>query len=105
MFINPLSVLRGDFVKPLIVPNTIAVMFRHEIIVQVGGFNEAYTPAEDYYLLLSAASLFTSVHDRTVVAQYRRYETSPSRRGVAMLRAMDRIMEDGKTSRPGKSAA
>ena len=68
------------------VANTIAVMFRREVLEQLGGFKPACSPAEDYELLLRAARLFPSRHHRTVVAQYRRYAASLSRKGTLMLR-------------------
>ena len=75
------------------VANTIAVMFRRSVIEQLGGFKALYSPAEDYELLLRAARLFSSVHHRTVVAQYRRHPANLSRKGTVMLRAMHRVME------------
>jgi glycosyltransferase involved in cell wall biosynthesis len=75
------------------VANTIAVMFRRSVIERLGGFEASCSPAEDYELLLHAARLFPSAHHRTVVAQYRRHPASLSRKGTAMLRAMDRVME------------
>jgi glycosyltransferase involved in cell wall biosynthesis len=74
------------------VANTIAVMFRREVVEQLGGFKPACSPAEDYDLLLRAARLFPSRHHRTVVAQYRRHATSLSRKGTLMLRAMNHVM-------------
>ena len=74
------------------VANTIAVMFRREVLEQLGGFNRACSPAEDYELLLRAARLFSSRHHRTVVAQYRRHAASLSRKGMLMLRAMNHVM-------------
>jgi glycosyltransferase involved in cell wall biosynthesis len=74
------------------VANTIAVMFRREVLEQLGGFKPACSPAEDYELLLRAARLFPSRHHRTVVAQYRRYSGGLSRKGTLMLPAMNRVM-------------
>ena len=74
------------------VANTIAVMFRREVLEQLGGFKPACSPAEDYDLLLRAARLFPSRHHRTVVAQYRRHPGSLSRKGTLMLRAMNHVM-------------
>jgi glycosyltransferase involved in cell wall biosynthesis len=74
------------------VANTIAVMFRREVLEQLGGFKPACSPAEDYELLLRAARLFPSHHHRTVVAQYRRYSAGLSRKGTLMLRAMNHVM-------------
>jgi glycosyltransferase involved in cell wall biosynthesis len=89
--------LRENFYEELLkvnhVANTIAVMFRREVIASIGGFDTSCSPAEDYRLLLAAARLFPSAHHRTVVARYRRHPAGLSRRGVAMLRAMARIME------------
>lgn len=89
--------LRANYYEELLrvnhVANTIAVMFRREVIAEVEGFDKSCTPAEDYHLLLKAARLFPSAHHANLVAQYRRYSTSLSRHGVVMLRAMDRIMK------------
>jgi len=74
------------------VANTIAVMFRREVLEQLGGFKPACSPAEDYELLLRAARLCSSRHHRTVVAQYRRHPASLSRKGTVMLRAMNHVM-------------
>jgi len=74
------------------VANTIAVMFRREVVEQLGGFKPACSPAEDYELLLRAARFFPSHHHRTVVAQYRRYSAGLSRKGTLMLPAMNRVM-------------
>jgi len=74
------------------VANTIAVMFRREVLEQLGGFKPACSPAEDYELLLRAARLFPSRHHRSVVAQYRRYSAGLSRKGTLMLRAMNHVM-------------
>ena len=57
------------------VANTIAVMFRREVVEQLGGFKPACSPAEDYDLLLRAARLFQTAHHRATVAQYRQYRT------------------------------
>ena len=65
------------------VANTIAVMFRREVLEQLGGFKPACSPAEDYELLLRAARLFPSRHHRTVVAQYRRHADEPFPQGHA----------------------
>jgi glycosyltransferase involved in cell wall biosynthesis len=75
------------------VANTIAVMFRRSVIERLDGFKASCSPAEDYELLLRAARLFSSAHHRNVVAQYRRHPASLSRKGTAMLWAMDRVME------------
>ena len=65
-------VLEANFYEELLrvnhVANTIAVMFRREVIAQVGGFSKAYTPAEDYYLLLRAATCFPA---RTIAPSWR----------------------------------
>jgi glycosyltransferase involved in cell wall biosynthesis len=74
------------------VANTIAVMFRCAVIERVGGFKPSCSPAEDYELLLHAARLFLTAHHRTVVAEYRRYPASLSRKGAIMLAAMDHVM-------------
>ncbi len=74
------------------IANTNAVMFRRNTIEHLGGFEVATNGGEDYELLLRAARAFPSAHHRNTVAQYRRYDNSMSRRGVRMLRAMDRIM-------------
>ena len=74
------------------VANTIAVMFRREVLEQLGGFKPMCSPAEDYDLLLRAARLFPSRHHRTVVAQYRRHAPSLSRKGTLMLPAMNHVM-------------
>jgi glycosyltransferase involved in cell wall biosynthesis len=74
------------------VANNIAIMFRRSVIERIGGFNALYHPAEDYEFLLRAARLFPSAHHRSVVACYRRYPASLSRRGAAMLRAMNQVM-------------
>ena len=65
------------------VANTIAVMFRREVLEQLGGFKPACSPAEDYELLLRAARLFPSRHHRTVVAQYRRHAAESFPQGHA----------------------
>jgi len=74
------------------IANNIAIMFRRPVIERVGGFNALYHPAEDYELLLRVARLFPSAHHRNVVACYRRYPASLSRRGATMLRAMNQVM-------------
>jgi glycosyltransferase involved in cell wall biosynthesis len=74
------------------VANNVAIMFRRSVIERVGGFNATYHPAEDYEFLLRAARLFPSAHHRNVVACYRRYPGSLSRRGAIMLRAMNQVM-------------
>jgi glycosyltransferase involved in cell wall biosynthesis len=89
--------LQANFYEELLkvnhVANMIAVMARREVIANVGGFEPSCSPAEDYRLLLRAVRRFASAHHRTVVAQYRRYPASLSRRGAVMLRALDRVME------------
>jgi glycosyltransferase involved in cell wall biosynthesis len=74
------------------VANMIAVMLRREVMVQIGGFATSCSPAEDYRLLLQAVRNFPCAHHRHVVAQYRRYPTSLSRRGGIMLRALHHVM-------------
>jgi len=90
-------VLTSGFYEELLkanhVANTIAVMFRRGVLEAIGGFKTFFAPAEDYEMLLRAGQQFSSAHHRTVVAQYRRYETSISRKGAIMLRAMNRVMQ------------
>ena len=74
------------------VQNTIAVMFRRFVIEQVGGFKQAYSPADDVELLLRVARAFPTAHHRSIVAEYRRYPNSVSRQGALMLPAMRRVM-------------
>jgi glycosyltransferase involved in cell wall biosynthesis len=89
--------LQANFYEELLkvnhVANMIAVMARREVVASVGGFEPSCSPAEDYRLLLRAVRRFASAHHRSVVAQYRRYPASLSRRGAVMLRALDRVME------------
>jgi len=75
------------------VANTIAVMFRRSVIDELRGFEALYSPAEDYELLLRATRLFSSIHHRAVVAQYRRHPANLSRKGTVMLGALHRVME------------
>jgi glycosyltransferase involved in cell wall biosynthesis len=88
--------LKANFYEELLkvnhVANTVAVMMRREVVVSIGGFETSCSPAEDYRLLLRAVRNFPSAHHRTVVAQYRRYPTSLSRKGGVMLRALHHIM-------------
>ncbi len=75
------------------VANTIGVMFRRSLFDALGGFTVSLHAAEDYELLLRAARLSQSAHHSTVVAQYRRYVGSTSRKGALMLQAMHRVMQ------------
>jgi glycosyltransferase involved in cell wall biosynthesis len=88
--------LKANFYEELLkvnhVANMIAVMMRREVIEKIGGFETSCSPAEDYRLLLRAVRNFASAHHRTVVAQYRQYPSSLSRKGGVMLRALHRIM-------------
>lgn len=88
--------LTANFYQELLkvnhVANTVAVMMRREVILQVGGFEAGSSPAEDYRLLLRAVRTLSSAHHRNVVAQYRRYRSSLSRNGPAMLGALHHIM-------------
>lgn len=81
-----------DVLKVNHVANTIAVMFRHSVIEQVGGFKSVCSPSEDVELLLHAARLVPSAHHRSTVAEYRRYPNSLSRQGAVMLPAILRVM-------------
>lgn len=82
------ELLKGNHVA-----NTIAVMFRREVISKVGGFKNAFDAVADYELLLNAARQYSSAHHRDVVAHYRRHAEAMSRRGSMMLEAMDRLMQ------------
>lgn len=88
--------LKTNFYEELLkvnhVANMIAVMVRREVITSIGGFERSCSPAEDYRLLLRAVRTFPSAHHRAVVAQYRRYPSSLSRKGGVMLRALHHIM-------------
>jgi glycosyltransferase involved in cell wall biosynthesis len=88
--------LKANFYEELLkvnhVANMIAVMMRREVIAKIGGFETGCSPAEDYRLLLRVVRNFPSAHHRTLVAQYRRYPTSLSRKGGVMLRALHHIM-------------
>jgi glycosyltransferase involved in cell wall biosynthesis len=90
-------ILERNFYEELLrvnhVANTIAIMFRREVLESIGGFDRSCSPAEDYRLLLQAARSYPSAHHSTVVAQYRRHQATLSRRGVLMLRAMHQVME------------
>lgn len=81
-----------DVLKVNHVANTIAVLFRHSVIEQVGGFKPVCSPSEDVELLLHAARLFPSAHHRSTVAEYRRYRNSLSRQGEVMLPAILGVM-------------
>lgn len=89
-------ILTANFYEELLkgnhVANTIAVMFRRSVLEQLSGFDTSTNGAEDYELLLRAARSVSSAHHRTVVAHYRRYATSSSRRGVRLLRAMRNLI-------------
>lgn len=74
------------------VGNTIAVMFRREVIEELGGFEAACSPVSDYQLLLRAARRFSSAHHAAVVADYRRHTGNMSDNGVLMLRATRDVM-------------
>lgn len=88
--------LKGEFYAELLranhVANTIAVMFKRDALLQIGEYEAAFAPAEDYHLLLRAARLLPSAHHRDVVAFYRRHQDSMSRNGLPMLIAMEKIM-------------
>ncbi len=88
--------LSANFYQELLkvnhVANTVAVMMRRELMLQVGGFEADCSPAEDYRLLLRALRTVPSAHHRNVVAHYRRYRSSLSRNGPAMLAALHHIM-------------
>ena len=81
------ELLKGNHVA-----NNLAIMFRRSVIERVGDFNALYQPADDYEFLLRVARLFPSAYHRNVVAYYRRYPGSLSRRGATFLRAMDQVM-------------
>lgn len=89
-------VLTANFYEELLkanhVANTIAVMFRRTVLETVGNFDRSLSAAEDYEMLLRAARFFPSAHHRTVVAYYRRYRASMSRKGVLMLGSMHQVM-------------
>ena len=89
-------VLKANFYEELLkvnhIANTIAVMMERAVVASVGGFETDCSPAEDYRLLLRVVRNFPSAHHRTVVAQYRRYPASLSRKGGVMLRALNHIM-------------
>jgi glycosyltransferase involved in cell wall biosynthesis len=74
------------------VANTIAVLFRRDVLEQIGGFKSFFAPAEDYELLLRAARKFPSAHHGNVVAQYRRHGRNTSRKGAIMLQATNRVI-------------
>jgi glycosyltransferase involved in cell wall biosynthesis len=87
--------LYGDCYEQLLkvnhVANTIAVMFKRSVFERAGAFDESHAAGEDYELLLRVARHFPTAHHRTLVAQYRRYHTSMSRRGLVMLLGMRRV--------------
>ncbi len=89
-------ILTANFYEELLkanhVANTIAVMFRRTVLETVGEFVRTISAAEDYEMLLRAARSFPSAHHRTVVAYYRRYSASMSRKGSLMLQSMHQVM-------------
>lgn len=83
------------------VANTIAVLFRRSVIEAIGGFDRSSVPADDVELLLHAAKLFPAAHHRSVVADYRRYRGSVSRRGEMMLPAVLGVMQRHRDAAKG----
>lgn len=74
------------------VSNTVAAMFKREVLEKAGVFNAYFSPAEDYEMLVRAARTFPSVHHSDVVAEYRRHTSNTSRKGALMLKATRRVM-------------
>jgi glycosyltransferase involved in cell wall biosynthesis len=67
------------------VANTIAAMFRRAALDDVGLFDESLPAAEDYEMLLRVARTWPAAHHPDVVAHYRRYPNSMSRKGALMI--------------------
>ncbi len=86
------------------VANTIAVMFRRSALETLGEFDRSLAAAADYEMLLRAARSFPSAHHRTVVAQYRRHQTSMSRNGLLMLRTTLGVMRSQRPFVIGNAA-
>jgi glycosyltransferase involved in cell wall biosynthesis len=95
--------VRGYCVERLLSGNRIApltVLVRRSCLDEVGGFDGAFAPADDWHLWLRIASRFPFGFLESIVGQYRVHESNESKNLLRMKFAEIRVMEDFRSSHP-----
>jgi glycosyltransferase involved in cell wall biosynthesis len=82
------TLLRYNFIGPPLV-----VMFRHEVLLRLGGFRAEFEGADDQELYLRIARAYPIYCHHEVIAEYRRHESQNSRKCALMLRASIAVLQ------------
>ena len=87
----------SDVYADLLITNFIGmhatVLYRRDILLEVGGFEEAFRMSEDYDLYLRLARKYSVVSHPEIIAEYRRHESNMSRNNSKMLQAVLTVHE------------
>jgi glycosyltransferase involved in cell wall biosynthesis len=83
-----LALLRRNFVRM-----QAAVIFRRDVLTDIGGFDEGISLAEDYDLYLRVAQRHPIAAHSALVAEYRKHGTNTSRDPVQMLDATFAVLD------------
>lgn len=76
------------------------VLFRTDVVRELGGFRCGLVVAEDYDLLLRAARTHPVIGHEVLVAEYRRYATSASADAERMLAGVLGVLADERAAAP-----
>lgn len=85
-----------------------SVMFRREVLEEVGGFDGSMTPCDDYDLYLRITSRYRAQHHSNIVAEYRQHGANMSGDQAMIqdkaLAALRRQWLNVRTDRPRRNA-
>ncbi|MFV1987403.1 MAG: glycosyltransferase [Gemmatimonadota bacterium] len=90
-----LSLVRGNYIGTPAV-----VLFRTGPVMETGGFDADLQVSEDYELTLRVARTHSIRFHDTLVAEYRRYDTSASADASRMLRTVVHVLERERSRAP-----
>jgi hypothetical protein len=94
-----LSLIRANYIG-----TPAPVLFRSGPVLDSGGFDTALEVSEDYELTLRVARSHPIYFHDTLVAEYRRYDTSASADASKMLRAVVLVLERERSRAPSELA-
>jgi len=94
-----LSLIRANYIG-----TPAPVLFRSGPVLESGGFDTGLEVSEDYELTLRVARSHPIFFHDTLVAEYRRYDTSASADASKMLRTVVMVLERERSRAPGELA-
>lgn len=82
----------ASFLRICIITNIATAMFRREVVLAVGGFNEKLRACEDRDFYLRLARQWPLYCHHEIIAEYRRTPGQMSKRGDAMLKSAMNVL-------------